>query len=53
MKRKKTTEHYTNLESLRKAWGLKPVPFRKKQRLIPNKDLETVEHRKDLLENKS
>lgn len=25
-----TIEHYTDLDSLRKAWGLKPIPDHKK-----------------------
>lgn len=33
MKNKNTIEHYTSLESLREAWGLKPVPSRKKKKI--------------------
>lgn len=33
MKRNTVTEHYNSLEDLRTAWGLKPVPFKKRQQI--------------------
>lgn len=33
MKKNTVTEHYNSLEDLRAAWGLKPIPFKKRQQI--------------------